>query len=253
VPIPLERDDPAAALLLLDEISDAVRLTLAYSVELADIAEVVGGAVRTIFEDLIHTDRDDIAGFIAEAEPYAKAGMDDAADLAAAYISEATGTALTATEVVAVPELDWIQPFLRTWHQQGVGDLYLDAKASGATVAEQLGHDAAFDAASRRMDEARKQLGIRGYRRVVTAKACEWCRVVATQFYKSEKTATFGHHGCRCIVVPVFDNTIDTAKQINKARLKELKASGAVDKASKARVRSRARERAERAAAMAAR
>jgi hypothetical protein len=243
-------DDRDLALLLAgsEEITEAIRLTLAYTIELADIAEQVGGIVRTAFIDLTHTDRADIAEFITEAEPYVRAGIDDASDLAAAYISEVTGATLTPAEIV-IPDIGWTQPFERTWHQLKEGDLYLDAKASGSTVADQIAHDAAIDGASRRMANAQKQLGIRGWRRVVTAKACEWCRVVATQFYRSEKTATFGHHGCRCIVVPVFNEQHDTAEAINKARLGDLRKEGAVQKVSDSRVRSKARERAEKTAA----
>jgi hypothetical protein len=65
---------------------------------------------------------------------------------------------------------------------------------------------------------------------------------VGTQLYKSQESATFGHHGCRCKPpVPVFEG-FDPGKQINDARLKELRESGAVKRVSEARERSRARE-----------
>lgn len=223
-----------------DEIIDAVRLTLTYVVELEDMAEAVGAAVRRSFLDLTGTDRGDIARWVSEAEPYVLAGIDEGSDLAAAYISEMTGVALAPAEIVT-PEIAWDDPFLRTWHQISEGYDYEAAKDSGAYMADTLGHDAATNSASRRMSAAQKQLGIKAWRRVVTAKACEFCRVVSTQMYRSEKTATFGHHGCRCVVVPIFNEQFDTAKAINKARLKDVRSEGAVQRITQARERSRGR------------
>lgn len=236
----LETRDETLAWLLADEIDEAVRITLAYTVELDAVAAQVGAVVRQAFEALEHTDRDDIATFITEAEPWVRAGIDEGSDLAAAYMSEMTGTTLTPAEIV-LPDVPYSDPFLRTWHQLAEGDQYGAARESGSTVAELMGYDATSDGAAARMG-TQPQLA-RAWARVTSAKACEWCRVVSTQLYKSQRSATFGHHGCKCAVVAVFDTDAKAVRAINSARLRELKASGAVKKVSEARIKSRERER----------
>jgi hypothetical protein len=221
------------------DLDDAVDLTLAYMTEVEAVAEITGLAVRSVFVQLAHTDRGDLARFITEAEPYVQAGADEGADLAAAYISEMTGADIAAIDLRG-PTPKWEGPFHRTWHQLSEGYDYPAAKDSGASVAEMMGQDSVRDGASQRM--AQPGTNVRGYRRVISAKACEWCRVVSTQIYTSEKTATFGHHGCKCEVVAVPYGP-DAGKAINDARLRELKASGAVERVSEARERSRQRER----------
>lgn len=237
----LDREQQA---LLAAQVDDALRLTLAYTIEVDRLAAAVGGVLRQNFIDLTHTDRADIAGFIAESEPTVIAGIEEGADLAAAYISEMAGVAVTA-ERVAAPVIPWDDPFLRTWHNLSEGEVYEAAKAKGATVAEMMGYDAVTDGTDGFM--GRNAVGVRAWRRVISAKACEWCRVVSTQLYKTQATATFGHHGCKCAVLPVFHEQADHAKAINTARLKELKAEGTVTKVSEARERARDRARAARA------
>lgn len=220
---------------------EALSITLAYLDEIEAIAAQIGFEIRGVFLDLTHTNRADIEEFIREASPLARAGIAEGDDLAAAYISEMTGTNLTAREVVA-PTIPWESPFHRTWHQQSERMPYLEAKESGASVAEMIGHDATRDGATARMGTAGK--AIRGWRRVISAKACEWCRLVATQLYRSESTATFGHHGCKCQPMPIFFGN-DPSFEINQARqrerLQELKAEGAMARVNAARERSRSR------------
>lgn len=218
---------------------DAVELTLLYIDELHRLADQVGLILRGTFEDMAHTNRADIAEFIAEAEPWAQAGASEAADMAAAYLSELTGTTLTATDIT-MPDIAFEDPFLRTWHELSEGMSYAEAKASGASSAELVGRDATRDGAASRMGQP--GTAVRGWRRVISAKACEWCRVVGTQLYKTQATATFGHHGCKCEIVAVPAGA-DPGQAINQARLRELKASGAIERTNAARVRSRARDK----------
>lgn len=222
---------------MIDTLDDAVELTTGYLNELLAIANEVGVIVRLSFEDLARTDRADIAGWVDEAKPYVQAGSTTGADLAAAYISEMTGTTIVPADLTISP-VSWDDPFLRTWHQLAEGYDYAAAKASGASVAQMLGQDATIDGAAAR--SSKPGVAVRGWRRVITAKACEWCRVVGTQLYRSQESATFGHHGCQCTPVPVFEGP-DASAAINQARLAELKASGALERVSAARERSRAR------------
>lgn len=228
-------DDPVA--LWLAE-AEAVELTLTYIDALNDLADLVGVAVRDIFENMSRVDRADIAAFMAEASPYAQAGAQEGADMAAAYLSQLTGSTIRPTDLT-MPAVKYDDPFLRTWHQLTEGYDYEAARESGSSVAEMIGRDAARDGASERMGKAKD---VRGWRRVISAKACEWCRVVGTQLYRTQASATFGHHGCKCQIVAVPYGA-DPGKAINDARLRELKASGAVERVSAARERSRGRER----------
>jgi hypothetical protein len=139
-----------------------------------------------------------------------------------------------------MPEVAFDGPFLRTWHQLKEGYTYQEARESGASIAELTGRDATRDGASARMGQPGTK--VRGWRRVITAGACEWCQVVGTQIYRTQESATFGHHGCKCEIVAVPYGT-DPGKAINKVRLTELRKSGAVQRVSEARERSRERER----------
>jgi hypothetical protein len=219
--------------------AEAVELTLAYIAELDALATLVGSALREIFADLAHTDRGDIEAFIAEASPYTSAGVAEAGDLAAAYLSEMTGSFIRPSDLVA-PAIAFDGPFLRTWHELSEGRSYTDAKDSGASMAEMTGYSATNDGAMARM--AQPGTKVKGWRRVINPTACEWCQVVATQLYKTQESATFGHHACACTPVPALSE-LDPGKAINSARLRELKASGAVQRVSAARERSRQRER----------
>jgi hypothetical protein len=233
-------DEDAGALLLRAEAQrEAVQLTIAYVTELDRVASQIGDMVRGVFQNLESIDRSEIERFIALAEPYTGAGQAEGADLAAAYLSELTGQSLSAAQVT-FPTIDYSGPFQRTWHNLKEMTPYDEARAGGDSVAEMLGYDSVNDGASARM--ARPGIQVAGYRRVISAKACEWCRVVATQLYTSAETATFGHHGCKCTVLAVMRDT-DPTKAINQARLRELKASGAVGRVSEARERSRERQR----------
>jgi len=222
--------------------AEAVELTLAYIAELDMLASLVGVALRDIFAELASTDRADIEAFIAEATPYTNAGIAEAGDLASAYLSEMTGKAIRPSDLIA-PTIAWDGPFLRTWHNLSEGMPYAEAKESGASVAEMTGYTATNDGAVARMGQPGTK--VRGWRRVINAGACEWCRVVSTQMYKTQASATFGHWKCRCTTVAVMAG-VDPGKAINQARLRELKASGAVERVSKARERSRQRERDQR-------
>jgi hypothetical protein len=218
--------------------AEAVELTLAYISELDALAELVGLALRDIFSNLAHTDRADIEAFIAEASPYTSAGVAEASDLAAAYLSEMTGAPIRPSDLVA-PTIAWEGPFTRTWHNLSEGMPYDQAKESGASVAEMTGYSATNDGAQARMGQPGTK--VKGWRRVITPSACEWCRVVSTQLYRSQESATFGHNGCKCTTVAVMADH-DPGKAINQARLRELKASGAVTRVSAARERSRSRQ-----------
>lgn len=224
---------------LIDEI-DSVALTLAYERELDALADAVARAVRQVFLDLDHLDRADIDEFVRNAKPITTGGAQEAADLASAYLSTLTGSKLT-TSPIAMPYVAFDSPFHRTWHQLSQDDPWEQARESGASVAEGIGYDAASDGASARMGQPGTK--VKAYRRLLQPGACEWCQVVATQLYRTQESATFGHLNCHCKPVPVLKDQ-DPTKKINEARLRHLRETGAVQRATDAAARARARRRA---------
>lgn len=212
-----------------------VALTEEYIDQLGRLAGASGAMVREVFLALEHLNRSDVDAFRRDATPILRAARAEAIDLTSGYLSEATGGRLSAGGLAEVAP-DVTAPLLRTWHQLKQGEQWEQARESGASQAEAVGHDHAQQGASDRM--ARPGTKVRGYRRVLSPNACEWCTVVSTQMYRSAESARFGHHKCRCTVVAV-PLSGDPAHAINKARLRELKASGAVGRVSAARTRSR--------------
>ncbi len=225
----------------LVDTTESVALTLAYEAEIDRLAIAVGRAVREAFMDLVHINEDDIEEFIRNAKPYTTAGAHEAADLASGYMAELTGEALAAGPI-ETPYVYFDVPFHKAWHRLSEGDLWEDARQSGASVAEGVGYDSVSDGASAGMGKAAKSAT--GWRRMLQPGACEWCQVVATKLYRTQETATFGHLKCHCKPIPVLRSDDPTAA-INKARLAELKASGATKRAGEISKRARARRRAQ--------
>lgn len=219
---------------VLDE-AELVGLTEAYLDQVSRLAGAAGAHVRSVFLDLEHLNRSDVEQFATEATPIFRAARSEAIDLTSGYLSEVTGGRVASLDLrEAAPDVT--APFLRTWHQLKGGEPWEAARQSGASQAEAAGHDYAQQGAADRM--ARPGTKVRGYRRVLSPNACEWCTVVSTQIYRSAESARFGHHKCRCTVVAVPAGA-DPARAINKARLAELKKSGAVSRVSDARSRAR--------------
>ena len=228
---------------LVDEI-DAVALTLAYERQLDALADAVGQAVRQVFLDLDHLDRINIEEFVRNAKPINTGGAQEAADLASGYLATISDERLR-TSPIDIPYVPFDSPFHRTWHQLSQDDPWEKARESGASVAEGIGYDAASDGASARMGQPGTK--VKAYRRLLQPGACEWCQVVATKLYRTQESATFGHLNCHCKPIPVLKDD-DPTHKINQARLNELRKSGAVQRATDAAARARARRRADRKA-----
>jgi hypothetical protein len=220
----------------LDEAA-LIDLTEAYMGRLDTVAAITGEEIRAVWLSLRHLDRRDVERFARDATPYLTAGRSEAIDLTAGYLSEVAGSRLEPIDLVgAAPDVE--APFLRHWHLLKKGEPWDAARDSGATQAEMAGYDHVQRGAADRMGKPGTK--VRGYRRVLSGSACEWCQVVSTQLYKSAESARFGHHDCKCKVIAVVgDRHANAALAINKSRLSELKKSGAVSRASDARKRGR--------------
>lgn len=223
-------------------LSDAavIDLTLAYLDQLDLLSRAVGEAIRDVFEAMPAYDRAQLADFIQEVRPMALAGASEGSDLASAYLAELHGAMPGAVDFdLTLPSLDG--PFLRHWHDLAEGYSWEHSRDAGAGQAEMLGQDSARGGAAQR--SANPGVKVIGWQRVVQPGACEWCQVVATKFYKTKESGAFrGHTGCRCLPpIPVTSENADAIRQINSSRLKTLKKTGAVKRATQASQRRRAR------------
>lgn len=236
----------------LDVVDDVAvfELTMAYIDQLSMVAEWIGQQVRAAFLDLDSWNRADIEAFIRETQPLIEAGRAEAIDLATGYIGEVAGV-VPGMSRLTLPAPKFDEPFLAHWHELKERQPFESARDRGAAQAEALGYDEVRNAGATRMGSATGVKTIVGWNRVITLNACEWCQVVATQRYHTQESATFGHHHCRCQIMPIFAGREAGVKAINSQRLQALRASGATDRVSVARERSKARERAERAALLA--
>lgn len=213
---------------LVDELA-IVDLTEAYFDQLDRLAEATGAEIRAVWLSLRHLNRRDVEQFVREATPFFRAGRSEAIDLTAGYLSEVTGKAPPVVDL-ATTAADVEAPFLRTWHLLKGGNPWDVARQSGASQADMVGYDHVQQGAADRM--ANPGTKTRGYRRVLSPNACEWCQVVATKLYKTAETARFGHKKCKCRVVAIVGRRhAEAANAINKSRLADLKGSGAVGRA----------------------
>jgi hypothetical protein len=221
------------------EIASAEALTLDYLATLDQLADVAGAVMREIWDNLPAYDRAQMAEFFDLASPVAAAGMAEGADLVGAYLSELTGSPLAPVDLdLVVPALD--APFLHHWHQLAEGDPWVQARDAGGTQAEMLGNDVVRDGADERMAEP--GVKVIGWQRIPKPGACEFCRVVATQIYRTKKSGSFGHHKCRCRPpIALTEENAAAVHKISRTRLTELRRSGAVGRVSAARERGRQR------------
>jgi hypothetical protein len=216
----------------------AVELTFAYLSELDRLGDLVGAAIREVFDNMSGYDRRELAMYVEQVRPLAVAGAAEGADLASAYLAELTGSVPPAIDLRFAPE-GLEGPYHRMWHDLGENYGFEHSRDAGSEMSHMSGIDSTRGGASKRM--AKPGTKVIGFRRVLHAGACDWCQVVSTQIYKSVESGSFGHHGCRCRPpVPVTDRN-DPALAINRKLRSQLRKSGAMGRASAARTRSRAR------------
>jgi hypothetical protein len=223
--------------------AEAGAITLSYLDQLDAIAEAVAQAIRDVWLNMSSYDRNALVEWIARTSPLTQAGAAEGADLAAAYLAELTGSAPSIVTNLSLDYIDLEAPFLRYWHDLKVGHDWNPSVNGGASQAEAIGQDVTNGGATKQMDQPGTK--VIAYERIPSATACEWCQVVATQLYKTAESASLGgqHHSCKCRVLPVTRDNAEAVRGIKSARLKDLKKSGTVARATAARERSRERQR----------
>lgn len=227
-------------------VADSTALTMQYLDELELLSRAVGAAIREAFMNMSDYERAQLAEWVERARPLSQAGTAEGADLAGAYLAELTGVTPPVIGDLSLDYIDLEAPYTRMWHDLESGMDWNDARNGGASQAEAIGRDSTSGGATKRMGKPGTK--VIAYQRVVSAGACEWCQVVATQLYRSAETASLGgqHHSCKCRVVAVTEENAKSVRHINSQRLRSLKKSGAIGRASAARERSRARQSAAR-------
>jgi hypothetical protein len=219
--------------------AQALALTTSYIDELDLLAGAVGEAIRDAFLAMPAYERAQLAEWLERITPVAKAGAAEGADLAGAYLAELTGT--TPPGVLSLdavlPALE--APFHRMWHNLGQGMDWEQARHGGASQAQANGEDSVGAGATKRMGHTGTK--VIAHQRVPSSNACDWCQVVATQMYRTAESASLNgqHHNCRCRVIAVTEENAKALRALNRSRLRGLKKSGAVRKATEARARSR--------------
>lgn len=94
-------------------------------------------------------------------------------------------------------------PFRATWHALSMGRPFSEAIEVGRSTAQAVGFDFVQHTARRTGDVVAEASGLDvRWRRVPGAKACDWCRMVAGDHYRTAESADFGHERDDCDVVP---------------------------------------------------
>lgn len=120
----------------------------------------------------------------------------------AVYLDEApAGIAPALIEVTPYTE----GPFFATWHALKEGRPAAEALQVGASTASAVGYDFVQHVARRTGDHAAEATGLDvRWQRIPGGNACDWCRMVAGDHYRSSESADFGHERDDCIVVPAL-------------------------------------------------
>lgn len=121
-----------------------------------------------------------------------------------ALLSGARPPAVAATEIAAVPQMS--DPFISVWQALAAGRPNEEALAAGHSRLEAVATDFVNTTARQTGDIFTARAGLRtnGWERVPNLGACDWCRQVAGETYRTANSADFGHSRCACSAVPRF-------------------------------------------------
>jgi len=147
---------------------------------------------------------DDEEQFLVGVAPVLTAASRATVSTAAAFTFLALGErprAVIPSDVVI--NLDRRGPLLAAWHAFSEGRPYEEAVEVGRSRTQALAFDHVQSTSRRTGDVAAATTGrtVR-WRRVPGSKACDWCRTVSGQLYRTAESADFGHDRDDCVVVP---------------------------------------------------
>jgi hypothetical protein len=149
-------------------------------------------------------DRDDIATY-EEQTAIPTAGVKQATTgLAAAFLTLTLDVEPTAVDPDAIDvTLHTSGPFHAMWHALKEDRPFTEALQVGRSTASATGYDFVQRVARRTGDHVAEANGLDlRWRRVPGANACDWCRLVSRDDYRTAESADFGHERDDCIVIP---------------------------------------------------
>lgn len=153
----------------------------------------------------------------AVAAPVLTAGQNRAIDTQIAYLGARLGERIefTRAELLALADIDLTEPFIALGRALANGRGMRDAVEAGRLRAHGLGESGVQWAARAANAAVENDERIVGWTRTLTGLACEWCRMVATQRYRTADSASFGHQRCDCGVDPIIGDR-DPGRAINR-------------------------------------
>lgn len=149
-------------------------------------------------------DEANIDEYAERTEQPLAAGKAAAVALSAAFFALALRTRPVGVDPAEVDTgYDIRQPFLATWHALTMGRPFIEAVTVGRSTTQGLAFDFVQSSARRTGDVVAEKSGkdVR-WRRVPGGKSCDWCRMVASQTYRTASSADFGHERDDCDVIP---------------------------------------------------
>lgn len=157
------------------------------------------------------------AEYLRAATPILLAGQGRAIDLTLASLSallEEPQVPRTRAPILAAARIDLSEPFIALGRALAAGNNFDAAVTAGRLRAGGIGESGVYWASRAANKVAESDERVVGWRRVITTKACDWCRTISTQRYRSVDSASFGHLRCDCSVEPIIGDR-DPGRVIN--------------------------------------
>ena len=183
---------------------DEVALTLKRQRVMAALATTTAGQLARRWDSLADHHEGAEGRWTALAAPVVAAAQGRAVDLQAAYLGALLGSTVTfdRDEVLGKAAVNLREPFIAMGRALNSGEGIEAALEAGKLRAAGVGESSVHWAA--RATNSAAEDRVVGWRRTITGNACEFCRTVSTQRYRTSDSASFGHLRCDCGVVPIY-------------------------------------------------
>lgn len=190
--------------------AQAGALTEAHIAAQERLRQFAAAGVVAAWTGLPGYDEQNVPEFLSKAVPVVDAAQRAAVSVTEAYIARAIGRRTIGVDAQRLigaavrngtaPAEVYRRPFVTVWSALKDGTLYEDAVRAGlerASVAAET--DVQLSMRQTLTEVARVDRTILGYRRVPDANACEFCRLVAGQRYRTDQLMPL-HPRCGCSV-----------------------------------------------------
>lgn len=187
----------------------AFRFTRRYQDVLEAAGDRVVPQIDRAWSTLDHYDEVEVGRFVASIQAPMGAAKQSAVSVTAGYLAIVLGLARVGVAANLVRSaFDARQPFTVVWHALAQGVPWDEAVEVGRRNTHAMARTYVNSTARQTGDHylAAARVESLRWRRVPNALACEWCRRVARDDYKTAETADFGHDDCRCSVLPALAN-----------------------------------------------